>query len=52
MLHEFYRYEKNPTDDMRVHIRKIDSMRNAIADIDKKMDDELYQVTLLGFLPK
>jgi len=51
LMHRYYRYKKAPEDSMSIHIGKMEELKLALIDIDKKPDEELYQVTLLGSLP-
>lgn len=51
LMHRYYRYKKSPEDSMLEHIGTMEEMKMALIDIDKKPDEELYQVTLLGSLP-
>ena len=51
MMLKYYRYRKDPSDSMSVHIGKMDQMRMALKDIQKDPDEEVYQITLLGSLP-
>lgn len=51
LLHNYYRYNKSPSDSMSVHLGKMDELRNQLADLGQKQSEEVYQVTLIGSLP-
>jgi len=48
----YFRYEKKPEHTMSKHIGRMDEMRNQLADLGEKQSDAVYQVTLIGSLPR
>lgn len=52
LLMQYYRYDKKPEDTIGEHIGKMDEMRRQLSDLGEKTSEAVYQVTLIGSLPR
>lgn len=51
LMLKFYRYKKVHDDSIAVHVGKMDQMAMELKHLGKPVDDEVYQISLIGSLP-